>query len=584
MINISTNSSVNIPPRESSEFVDFQPIPLRQRPGSSERDAVEIHSDNSENGGSVSNTDGNNSINYRRSHATNKRPVFPNANDPYASLRTGLNTIINLNNNNPTVNSTHNITHNNNNTQTPLWSGSYTNNISNNSNNASNNGNNGNSPNNLAIKWDLRSGNSIHSHRVETSQQKTANIAEETPTESDAVETNENREAAKKLLGGHRFTQFFDPKIEAPQQPNPSSIENLDPPSDELDHDDSQSEKPKRHRTSPEQLSLLEYVFHTEQMPSQALRQQIAERLGMTSRRVQIWFQNKRAKVKRREAVPVPTLFEDPKHLPLSLHQQHQQHQQHHHELQPQHHPSLTPHIRESQPSGLHDSDPFFFSHPHSHSHPRNMFDPSKVSSPPMNIDRRDIMSLSSLTQQSAESQPPYSRHTSPTRVSILGMKRKEPENLQPLPVPFTTSLTLPRIDAPDLKKRGIFGQIPQPPQPLSLSDRSNRPTLPPLNVSESDEAPPTMLPFPSVHSFSHPHESKRPSFTPLLSPRSSFSKINHAPPSSPMSPQPVHTLATPNSSPSIHHPSHQHHNYPNLHYPTQQSIHHSHNWSYPKI
>lgn len=57
--------------------------------------------------------------------------------------------------------------------------------------------------------------------------------------------------------------------------------------------------KKKRQRTSPEQLAILEQIFQTDKMPSQQTRVQLADQLGMSSRRVQIWFQNKRAKVKR---------------------------------------------------------------------------------------------------------------------------------------------------------------------------------------------------------------------------------------------------------------------------------------------
>jgi len=63
------------------------------------------------------------------------------------------------------------------------------------------------------------------------------------------------------------------------------------------DHDS--NNKKKRQRTSPDQLAILEQIFQTDKMPSQQTRVQLADQLGMSSRRVQIWFQNKRAKVKR---------------------------------------------------------------------------------------------------------------------------------------------------------------------------------------------------------------------------------------------------------------------------------------------
>lgn len=62
--------------------------------------------------------------------------------------------------------------------------------------------------------------------------------------------------------------------------------------------------KKKRQRTSPDQLAILEQIFQTDKMPNQQTRVQLADQLGMSSRRVQIWFQNKRAKVKRSVSKP----------------------------------------------------------------------------------------------------------------------------------------------------------------------------------------------------------------------------------------------------------------------------------------
>merc|ERR1712054_88103 len=54
-----------------------------------------------------------------------------------------------------------------------------------------------------------------------------------------------------------------------------------------------QKPKRKRQRTTPEQLIILEEVFNTNNTPDQQTRQKLADELGMSSRRVQIWFQNK---------------------------------------------------------------------------------------------------------------------------------------------------------------------------------------------------------------------------------------------------------------------------------------------------
>jgi len=59
------------------------------------------------------------------------------------------------------------------------------------------------------------------------------------------------------------------------------------------------SQPRKRQRTTPEQLEVLEKVYENEKLPNSDLRKELAVQLGMTPRRVQVWFQNKRAKEKR---------------------------------------------------------------------------------------------------------------------------------------------------------------------------------------------------------------------------------------------------------------------------------------------
>ncbi|KAI9026660.1 hypothetical protein CLU79DRAFT_59466 [Phycomyces nitens] len=54
----------------------------------------------------------------------------------------------------------------------------------------------------------------------------------------------------------------------------------------------------KRTRASAEQLAVLEDTFAVNVSPNSKLRKQLAERLQMSERSIQIWFQNRRAKVK----------------------------------------------------------------------------------------------------------------------------------------------------------------------------------------------------------------------------------------------------------------------------------------------
>ncbi|BGP16989.1 hypothetical protein JCM10213_007435 [Rhodosporidiobolus nylandii] len=54
-----------------------------------------------------------------------------------------------------------------------------------------------------------------------------------------------------------------------------------------------------RRRTSPQQLKVLEYHFDINPKPDVTTRKNLSEQLDMTPREVQVWFQNRRAKVKK---------------------------------------------------------------------------------------------------------------------------------------------------------------------------------------------------------------------------------------------------------------------------------------------
>ncbi|GAA95151.1 uncharacterized protein L969DRAFT_51771 [Mixia osmundae IAM 14324] len=59
------------------------------------------------------------------------------------------------------------------------------------------------------------------------------------------------------------------------------------------------SPRPRRKKIMPEQLDVLINVFALSTTLSFEDREQLARRLGMTNREVQVWFQNRRAKVSR---------------------------------------------------------------------------------------------------------------------------------------------------------------------------------------------------------------------------------------------------------------------------------------------
>ncbi|WAQ80965.1 hypothetical protein PtA15_1A303 [Puccinia triticina] len=60
--------------------------------------------------------------------------------------------------------------------------------------------------------------------------------------------------------------------------------------------------RPKRKRITPEQLEVLSNLFEYTDTPTFDLREAIGAKLGMSNREVQVWFQNRRAKVNRQKA------------------------------------------------------------------------------------------------------------------------------------------------------------------------------------------------------------------------------------------------------------------------------------------
>ncbi|KMU87477.1 hypothetical protein CIHG_05273 [Coccidioides immitis H538.4] len=59
-----------------------------------------------------------------------------------------------------------------------------------------------------------------------------------------------------------------------------------------------QQKNHKRQRATQDQLVTLEMEFNKNPTPTAAVRERIAEEINMTERSVQIWFQNRRAKIK----------------------------------------------------------------------------------------------------------------------------------------------------------------------------------------------------------------------------------------------------------------------------------------------
>ena len=79
--------------------------------------------------------------------------------------------------------------------------------------------------------------------------------------------------------------------------------------------------RPKRCKISREQLDVLVKSFEEEPLPNFDQRQAMAKHLGMTPRSVQIWFQNRRQRLK-----PTPKAAPEPLAQTSASHQHHAQH------------------------------------------------------------------------------------------------------------------------------------------------------------------------------------------------------------------------------------------------------------------
>jgi len=74
-------------------------------------------------------------------------------------------------------------------------------------------------------------------------------------------------------------------------------------PSQEPSIDNAPLARRKRRRTSPNELSILNNEFEIGQTPNKLRRLEIAEKVSMTEKAVQIWFQNKRQSLRKQTSV-----------------------------------------------------------------------------------------------------------------------------------------------------------------------------------------------------------------------------------------------------------------------------------------
>ncbi|KAJ2031397.1 hypothetical protein GGI08_009391, partial [Coemansia sp. S2] len=97
-----------------------------------------------------------------------------------------------------------------------------------------------------------------------------------------------------------------DDSGDTPAPTMPSPPDSTAPPAATPTKTGSKQTHRKRARATTEQVAVLESVFMVNRSPASRLREDLAARLGMAPRQVQVWFQNRRAKEKTQQRNPRP--------------------------------------------------------------------------------------------------------------------------------------------------------------------------------------------------------------------------------------------------------------------------------------